>query len=103
MADDYVLRPEYDEYRERMKDENARQNKRIEILEESVKQNGELTLSVEKLATNMESMLKEQEKQGKRLDSLEARDGEMWRKVTGYLATAVIGIIIGYIFTQIGL
>lgn len=29
--------------------------------------------------------------------------GEMWRKVTGYVATAVIGIVVGFIFTQIGL
>ena len=64
---------------------------------------GALTTSVEKLAQSMESMVKEQEKQGKRLEVLEGRDGEMWRKVVGYIATAVISIILGFVFTQIGM
>lgn len=51
------------------------------ILEDSVRQIGALATSVEKLAVSMQSMLKEQEKQGKRLEALEGRDGEKWRKV----------------------
>ena len=48
-------------------------------------------------------MAKEQEKQGKRLETLEKRDGEMWRKVVGYIITAVIGVVVGFVFTQIGM
>ena len=48
-------------------------------------------------------MLKEQESQGKRLEILEGRDGEQWRKVVGYAITAVLGIALGYIFKQIGM
>ena len=47
-------------------------------------------------------MVKEQEKQGRRLETLEDRDGEMWRKAVGYVVTAVIGAFLGYMFTQIG-
>ena len=64
---------------------------------------GALSTSVEKLALSMESMVKEQEKQGKRLEVLEGRDGEMWRKVVGYIITAVIGIVIGFVFHQVGM
>ena len=63
---------------------------------------GALSTSVEKLALSMESMVKEQEKQGRRLETLEDRDGEMWRKAVGYVVTAVIGAFLGYMFTQIG-
>ena len=56
-----------------------------------------------KLATSIESMVKEQEKQGKRLETLEDRDGAMWRKVVAYGATALVGIFIGYIAQQLGL
>ena len=86
-----------------MSEEDKRQNQRIANLEENVRQIGALTISVGKLATSMESMVKEQEEQGERLKTLEARDGEMWRKVTGYIITTVIGIIVGFIFTQIGM
>jgi len=98
-----IGRTEYDEYKKRIGEENQRQDKRIELLEESTKQIGALTISIEKLAQSVESMVKEQEQQGKRLVSLESRDGEMWRKVTGYVVTAVIGIIVGFVFTQIGM
>ena len=68
-----------------------------------VREIGSLTTSVAKLASSMESMLKEQERQGERLEALEGRDGEMWRKVTGYIITAVTGIVLGFIFTRIGI
>ena len=45
---------------------------------------------------------KEQEKQGKRLETLESRDGELWRKAVGYVVTAIIGAFLGYVFTLIG-
>lgn len=105
-----ITRAEHEEFRrameaenKRLADEDNRQNKRIEVLEENVRQIGALTTSVEKLALSMESMVKEQGQQGKRLEILEGRDGERWRQVTGYIITAVIGIVLGFIFTQIGL
>ena len=101
--DDVITRAEHEEFAKRQDEENKRQNRRIEVLEDNVQKMSTLATSVEKLATNMESMLKEQEKQGKRLETLEGRDGEMWRKVVGYIATAVIGIILGFVFTQIGM
>lgn len=98
-----ITRAEHDEFVRRMDEANHRQSKRIEIVEKEVKQIGELTTSIEKLALSMENMVKEQANQGKRLEELENRDGEMWRKVTGYLITAVVGIVIGFIFKQIGM
>lgn len=101
--EDPITRAEYEEYQKRMKQEDHRQNRRIEQLEENTKQINALTVSIEKLAQSVESMVREQEAQGKRLVSLESKDGEMWRKVVGYVITAVIGIILGFAFTQIGL
>ena len=98
-----ITRAEHEEFRRRLEEENKRQDKRIELLEANVEKMGALTASVEKLAQSMEGMLKEQEKQGKRLETLEGRDGEMWRKVTGYIVTAVISIVICFIFAQFGM
>ena len=101
--DGYITRAEHEEFRRRLEEENRRQDKRIELLEDNMRELNQLTASVGKLATSVESMVKEQEKQGKRLETLEDRDGAMWRKVVAYGATAVIGIVIGYIARQIGL
>lgn len=100
---EYVGREEHTEFAKRIEDEHHRQNERIELLEEAVKQNTALTLSVEKLANNMENMANEQVKQGERLEALEGRDGEMWRTVVKYVLTAALGLVIGLVATQIGL
>ena len=98
-----ITRAEHEEFRRRLQEENERQDKRIALLEENTKQINSLTISVEKLAKSIELMVKEQEKQGERLEVLESRDGEMWRKIVGYMITAVVGIAIGFIFRQIGM
>lgn len=101
--DSPISRNEHNEFAMRIDEENRRQNRRIELLEKSVNQIGELTSSIRQLATNMKNMLKEQEKQGKCIEVLESRDGEKWRKVTSHVTTAVISIVIGYIFAKIGI
>lgn len=98
-----ISREEHQEFARRQDEENHRQNRRIEELEENARQIGALTTSVEKMASSMESMLRELEKQGKRLEVLEGRDGAMWRKVTGYIVTTAAGLAVGYIFTRIGM
>lgn len=103
MEDNPISRAEHEEFRRRIEEENLRQNKRIEILEANIVRIEALNVSIEKLAMNMENMLKEQVRQGKRLEILESRDGEKWRTVVSYALTTVIGIVIGFIFRQIGL
>lgn len=98
-----INRAEHEEFRRRMEEEHGRINKRLELLEESTEKLNTLNTSIEKLAVNMESMLKEQVLQGKRLEVLEKRDGEMWRKVVGHIVTVTVGIIVGYIFKTIGI
>lgn len=74
-------REEHEEFRrsmeaenKRLADEDSRQNRRIDLLEQNVERLVALTASVERLAANMENTLKELERQGKRLDALEVRD-----------------------------
>lgn len=104
-----ITRAEHEEFCRRMEsensrldDENKRQNRRLAELEEDVRQIGALTTSVEKLASSMENMVREQEKQGKRLETLESRDGEKWRQVTGYAFTTLISLVLGYFFAHLG-
>lgn len=98
-----ISRAEHEEFVRRMEDEHARQDSRISILEDTVSQIHSLTISVAELAQSMKSMVKEQELQGKRLEMLESRDGEKWRKMVGYAASAAVGIVIGFLFKQAGI
>ncbi len=101
--EDVISRKEHEEFARRMEDEHKRVNHRLSDLEETVRQIGELTASVEKLALSVESMAKSQTKQEDRLEELESRDGKMWRKVSGYVLTTVIGAILTFVLMQIGI
>ena len=103
MENTAISRAEHEEFCRRLDEGNHRQNRRIDLLEQNIERLAALTTSVEKLATNMESMLREQERQGKRLATLEGRDGERWRKAAGYVLTAILGLMLGFIFRQLGL
>ena len=94
--DSPITRAEHNEFVKRMEDEHKRMNHRLSNTEK-------LLAAVEKLALSMENMQKEQRNQGERLEKLEGRDGEMWRKVVGHVITATISIILGFIFAQIGM
>lgn len=98
-----IEREEHEEFRRRIEGENKRQDARIGLLEENMRRVETLNTSIEKLAVNMECMLKEQVEQGKRLEVLESRDGETWRGLMSHAMTVVIGIVLGYIFKQIGM
>ncbi len=87
----------------RLKEENDRQNHRIGVLEDSVREISNLAASTEKLAANMENMLKVQEQQSCRLDQIESRDGEKWRKAMAYIGTAILGAVLAIVFAKIGL
>lgn len=88
----------FDEYKEGIHRWNTRQDKRIELLEKTVEDLKSMSVSIEKLATNMQNMLDEQVNQGKRLENLESRDGDMWRSFIKYGLSALIGIVVGYFF-----
>lgn len=98
-----ITRAEHEEFRKRIEEENNRQNRRLELVEDNMRQIGALTTSVEKLAVNMEGMLREQEEQSGRLRTLEGRDGEKWRKVMSFIVTGVVSAVVGFIFAQIGI
>ena len=87
--DEPISRGEHEEFARRIDAQEKRQDRRLELLEENVREIGALTVSVQKLAQSFQSIVKEQEQQGRRLQALESRDGEKWRKLMGYIATAL--------------
>lgn len=99
--EEYLSLKLHEEYAKRMDDEHKRQNHRISTLEKAVEQNNKLLTAVERLAMSMESMQKELNEQGDKIEALELRDGETWRKVKWHILTAVLTAIITYGMTLI--
>ena len=70
--------------------------RRIDELEEQQKETQVLVRSVDKLAQSMESMVKEQERQGKQIDMLESSKAETFKYWLRTILTAVCTGLIGY-------
>lgn len=84
---------EQKQYEKRIDHELVQHYKRLEDIENSIKQLSSLTISVEKIAVSVEMMAKELGRQGERLDVLEgapARDFNTFKSgVIGAIASAV--------------
>ena len=93
MEDKFIGRHEHDEFARRIDEEEARQNKRISTLEEAVKNQNKMSLAVEKMAINMEQMLKELKKHGEELDELKNAPIKKWNTVVTAILSAIGGAI----------
>ena len=103
MDEKFLPRHEHEEFAKRMEEEHKRQNKRIGDLEDGQKERHRMLVSIEKMAVNMESMQKEQKDQGERLEILESRDGETWRKAEWAIISGIIMAVVGYVAGNVGL
>ena len=103
MSDEFVSRNEYEERLRRVDDENNRQNRRLEKLENIMDTINELTASVQLLAVRMEAMQKEMEKQGARLETIEQEPADKWRSVVKTAVTVVVSALVTYFLTKGGI
>lgn len=101
--DSPMTRAEHNEFVKRMEDEHERINHRVAELEQVVKKINDLAISISEMSASIKQMLEEIKNQRCRLESLESHDGEMWRKVVGHAITCGMGIVISYLFFQIGM
>ncbi len=93
---------------QRLKDENDRQNKRLELLENNMnqiitQQLTTLTATIERLNLSVSNVLKEQADISERLKKLENQDGDMWRTVVKYAITAIVGGVITFVLIRTGM
>ncbi len=51
----------------------------------------------------MQNMLTELTTQGSRLKTLEARDGDNWRKIVSAAITVVVGAVLGFFLSRLGM
>lgn len=90
-----VLRAEFDSTVRRLEDEDARQNKRLDLLEGSLNKLNDLTLTVGKMAVSLENMTKQLERQGRQLEEIEKTPASRWNT----LISAVIGALVAAAIT----
>lgn len=98
---EYITREFHEEFARRIDAENERQNRRLALLEETVRQINDLTVSVKEMAVNMGNMLEEQKKQGERLEKLEREPAETSKQIKQAIITTIVGTAVGAAVTAI--
>lgn len=93
----------HDEFVRRMDEHNARQDKRIDGLEERYRQIQDLNNSVNRIAISIEVMAKELAKQGERLEAIEKEPAANWKKFMWLLFSALMGGILVIVGQHVGI
>lgn len=113
--DTSLSRAEHEEFARRMEsenkrleEENNRQNKRIEQLEDAVnqvimRQLASLTTAIDKLNMSVDNTIKTQDVIEARVKKLEDKDGDMWRTAVKYALSALIGGVVVFALTRLGM
>lgn len=91
-----VLRTEFDATIRRFEDEDHRQNRRLDMLEESLKKLNDLTITVGKMAVSLETMTKQLERQAQQLTEIEKTPASRWNMVVSAVIGALVAAAIGY-------
>ncbi|MBR1910376.1 MAG: hypothetical protein IJ821_07305 [Lachnospiraceae bacterium] len=92
--DEYVAKPEYDEYKQRIDERIHRSEKRIDQVEHDVRTLTELTTAVKEMAIHMEGVKEELAKQGERLEKIESEPADAWKTVKRTIVTVVITAVV---------
>lgn len=101
--DEFVRQDVFDAKLKAVDDENNRQNHRLEKLESVVEKITEIATSVQLLAQNVSTMTKELERQGKKLENIEKEPADNWKKLTWLVVTGIVGAIVGFALSKLGL
>lgn len=80
---------------ERIHDEDKRQNKRLDVLEEQGKVLNELAMSVQKLAIGIENLSNKQDSMNERLEEIEQKPAQAWNTMTRTIFTTIVSAIAG--------
>jgi uncharacterized protein HemX len=91
----FVTENEFNLATKRIDEENKRQNERLQILENNYAIVNQLSIHMERLASNMESMAKELARQGTKLNDLEMKPAKRWDLIITSIITAIAGAVIG--------
>jgi uncharacterized protein YcfJ len=85
-------------------DQRSKSNtKRLDTVESRVEDIHNLTLSISQIATEVKAMREELNKVDKRLVTLEEKPSKRMDLIWGYIVSAIIGGLIGYILLKLGL
>ena len=108
----FITRAEYNEHNKRMEDEHTRLNKRLVTMEEEIKTQTQILLAIERMGSNIETVTKEQARQGEMIEKQSKELEEMKeapliqmkntrQAIINSVINILMGAVLGYILSSV--
>lgn len=97
MDSGYLPRQEHNEFAKRIDEEHDRIHYRLKKLEQQDELNTKTLITIERLVTAIENLQRQVNEQNTRLEAIENRDGETFRRIKIIAITAIISSVVGYL------
>lgn len=107
---EYLTRREHEEFAKRMDEANARrddedkrQNKRLDRVEQSIEKFNEMVAAIQQLTVQMKNMNDTLVNQGESIRTLEQKPAKRWESVVSDVIKLLVAALFGFIAARLGL
>lgn len=99
----FIEKSTFEEFKQRIEDEDHRQNRRIEELEKLAEEIHTLAKTSAVMCEKLINMNDKLDTVNKDVESLKSKDGETWRNVVWTIIAVILGIIVRFVFKELGM
>ena len=100
--DDYITRPEHEEFKKRLEDEESRQNRRVEVIENRVDKLIDMQASLAVMQAGIDSISQEVKRIGAEVDSIRQEPADKWKKAVWIVVTVILTAAVTYLLSRMG-
>ena len=100
--DDYITRPEHEEFKKRLEDEESRQNRRLEVIENRVDKLIDMQASLAVMQAGIDSISQEVKRIGAEVDSIRQEPADKWKKAVWIVVTVILTAAVTYLLSRMG-
>lgn len=94
--EDYITRPEHEEFKKRLENEESRQNKRLDIMETRIDKLTEMQTALAVMQADISSISQDVKKIGEEVDSIQQEPADKWKKAVWIVITVIITAVVTY-------
>lgn len=101
-VEDYITRPEHDEFKKRLESEENRQNRRLEVLENRVDKLIDMQASLAVMQAGIDSISTEVKRIGTEVDAIKQEPANKWHKAVWLVIAVVLTAAVTFLLAQVG-
>lgn len=101
--DEYITRPEHDEFKRRLEDEETRQNRRLEVIENRVDKLIDMQASLAVMQAGIDSISAEVKRIGSEVDAIKQEPADKWKKAVWIVVTVALTAVATFILAKAGI